>query len=103
MPEIIPPPAYTDTATPDSKAYDNHALPEYNLPTQFTIGGSKTSAPLVSILQIKGHLALLHAFAQLRKEVETVDFSMPDIPPEKERKWAWFVALAVERYSHPSA
>ena len=96
----VPPPAYNATSVEsrpvDPRVQDN-VLPDYTPPTQFTIGGSKTPAPLVSIAQIKGHLALLHAFAELKKKVESTEFSLPNIPKEEDRKWAWFVALAVER------
>lgn len=97
---VLPPPAYNVTSAesqPADPEVQDNVLPDYTPPTQFTIGSSKTTAPLVSIPQIKGHLALLHAFAELRKRVESTEFSLFNIPKEADRKWAWFVALAVER------
>lgn len=71
--------------------------PDYTFPTRFEIGGSLTDGLLVDIPQIKGHLALLDAFANLKKEVEETDIPIPDMPFDKEKRWAWFVGLAVER------
>ena len=45
------------------------ALPTYTAPTNFSIG-SQLTEPLVNISQIKAHLALLHAFAELKNEVD---------------------------------
>ena len=104
----VPPPSYGSTAASftikplnSDSVHDDHGLPEYTLPTKFKIGSSETRNPLVSISQIKGHLALLHAFAELRKTVETTTAysSLPYVPEEKDRKWSWFVGLAVERYT----
>ena len=72
--------------------------PTYTAPTQFNIGSQLTPEPLVNISQIKAHLALLHAFAELKKEVEGLkEGTIPQIPADIERRWPWFVALAVER------
>jgi len=49
------------------------------------------------ISQVKGHLALLHEFSNLKKQVKGLQEPIPQMPPYLERRWAWFVALAVER------
>ncbi|KAF8816814.1 hypothetical protein BYT27DRAFT_7333232 [Phlegmacium glaucopus] len=72
--------------------------PTYIAPTQFKIGFEGTQEPLVNISQVKGHLALLHAFAELKKQVEGLQEAIPHMPADLERRWAWFVALAVERF-----
>ena len=51
----------------------------------------------MNISQIKGHLALLHAFAELKKQVEGLEDFIPQMPADLKIRWAWFVALAVER------
>ena len=73
------------------------ALPTYTAPTNFSIG-SQLTEPLVNISQIKAHLALLHAFAELKNEVEELqEGTILQMPADLERRWAWFVALAVRR------
>ena len=73
--------------------------PSYTAPTQFSIGSQLTPEPLVNISQIKAHLALLHAFAELKKEVAGLSKkgTIAQMPGDLERRWAWFVALAVQR------
>lgn len=98
--EAVPPP-YTSTTT--SGLPSNAPPPSYTFPTSFTIGGTRTDSLLVDIPHVQGHLALLHAFAQLRTEIEVSEVSLtgtkiPDMPADKEKRWAWFVALAVERF-----
>ncbi|KIJ93443.1 hypothetical protein K443DRAFT_135047 [Laccaria amethystina LaAM-08-1] len=98
--ETVPPP-YTSTTT--SGIPSNASPPSYTFPTSFTIGGTRTDSLLVNIPQVQGHLALLHAFAQLRTEIEVLEVSLTDtmisdMPADKEKRWAWFVALAVERF-----
>jgi hypothetical protein len=74
--------------------------PAYPFSTKFTVGGKQTEGPLVTTAQLKGHLGLLRLFYILR---ETVEAGTDDRLPawarqiEPERRWAWFVALAVER------
>jgi hypothetical protein len=89
------PPAYF---TADSLTNSPGPPPTYTAPTQFSIGSQITPEPLVNISQIKAHLALLHAFAKLKKEVEGLqEGTIPQMPADLERRWAWFVALAVHR------
>ena len=88
------PPAYSTTAD----NIGDSAPPTYTAPTQFNIGSHLTPEPLVNIPQIKAHLALLHSFAEFKKEVEGLKEDLiPQIPADLERRWAWFVALAVQR------
>jgi len=72
--------------------------PTYTVPTRFTIGQSLTDGPLVSVPEIKAHLALLHAFAELKGSVDAVEMPVVvNVPQDKEKRWAWFVGCAVER------
>ena len=100
MDNSVPPPAY-DSPTPGQRvdANNKEALPppNYTPPTKFGIGSSTTTQPLVSIVEVKGHLALLHAFSELKNQVDLLEVPVPHVPADKERKWTWFVALAVER------
>ena len=41
---------------------------------------------------------MLDAFANLKKEVQEMDVPIVDMPYDKEKRWSWFVGLAVERY-----
>ncbi|KAF8816811.1 hypothetical protein BYT27DRAFT_7270509 [Phlegmacium glaucopus] len=93
-PSLIPPHQMLALAT------SNASSPTYTAPTQFNIGFGRTQEPLVNISQVKGHLALLHAFTKLRKQVERLQVrkSIPQMLADLERRWAWFVALAVERF-----
>ncbi|KAG6843359.1 hypothetical protein H0H87_005486 [Tephrocybe sp. NHM501043] len=76
--------------------------PQYTLPSTFKIGKKCTEAPLVTGAHLKGHLALLGAFAGLRVMVEGLKAEewKPDryIPENKHKRWVWFVGLAVERF-----
>ncbi|KAJ7778735.1 hypothetical protein DFH07DRAFT_730681 [Mycena maculata] len=75
------------------------APPAYSAPTAFTIGASGPTKPFVSVPQVKDHLALLHAFAELKLKVaEMTDPGVAHFPADNERRWSWFVGLAVERF-----
>ena len=67
----------------------------------FSIGKKRaTNGPLVSVAQVKGHLALLHAFQGLKHALEYQQEdpdTLPDMPGDKAKRWAWFVHVAVER------
>ncbi|KAG5637812.1 hypothetical protein H0H81_003144 [Sphagnurus paluster] len=94
--------AQVSTSTSALPGYaEKNPSPNYVFPQTFPISELCTSAPLVSTVQVKGHLALLHAFAKLRAEIDALDVSaqkrLPLIPPDTERRWTWFVGLAVER------
>ncbi|KAG5638382.1 hypothetical protein H0H81_000278 [Sphagnurus paluster] len=66
--------------------------------------GRYPTSPLVEVPQVKGHLALLRAFADLRTTVEGLDQGMVStaalthMPEDKELRWIWFVGRAVERF-----
>jgi len=86
----LPPP-------PQSYTVQTVTAETYTAPTQFEIGSQTTPEPLVKISQVKCHLALLHAFAELKKQVEGLQEPIPQMPADLEKRWAWFVGLAVER------
>ncbi|KAK7442082.1 hypothetical protein VKT23_016357 [Stygiomarasmius scandens] len=75
------------------------------LSTSFTVG-SKLTPQLVSAAEVQGHLALLHAFAEFKAKVDNLlgedaseHVSVSSLmPQDKEKRWAWFVGLAVERF-----
>ncbi|KIM61444.1 hypothetical protein SCLCIDRAFT_16109 [Scleroderma citrinum Foug A] len=61
----------------------------------------KSALQLVTPTQLKGHLALLHAFHTLKTSVQDGNDSRFPAAARKldeRRRWAWFVALAVERF-----
>ncbi|RXW12207.1 hypothetical protein EST38_g13647 [Candolleomyces aberdarensis] len=95
-------PAYTTTPQPGltpENGGDDALLPQYTFPTRFKIGGVFTDGLLVNIDQIKGHLTLLNAFSNLKTEVEGLGSdSIHDMPEDPEKRWAWFVGLAAERF-----
>lgn len=83
----------------EKSSYNETDLPPtYEPPTRFTIGGAVTSEPLVSIQQIKGHLALLRQFAELKAQIQAYSTAGMNNLEDADAKWAWFVGLAVERY-----
>ncbi|EAU82563.2 hypothetical protein CC1G_12143 [Coprinopsis cinerea okayama7 len=95
------PPSYSETgppAAPQATSDFRTLPPAYTFPENFKIGSTRTNGLLVTIPQIKGHLSLLHAFATLRKEVETCRADIPNMPDDLEKRWAWFVHLSVERF-----
>lgn len=99
------PPSYQTPLASNSNSKEFIAkhipLPNYTLPVNFSIGDRHTEAPLVTVTQLKGHLALLHAFAVLRSQIDALDKNrdhvIPMLPDDKERRWNWFVGFAVER------
>lgn len=93
--------AYFESPTSYATNMLQNGLPDtYAFPSTFSIGNKQTLAPLVTPEQIKGHLGLLRLFQCLRETIEAgEDDRLPDwsIQMEPERRWAWFVALSVER------
>ncbi|KAJ7600398.1 hypothetical protein C8J56DRAFT_767239 [Mycena floridula] len=92
---LSPPGSSSTTSAPFTSKESNF------LDTYFKIGDVATVASLVDVEWVKGHLRLLRAFAELKTKVESLDSSawgIPDVPQHAERKWAWFVGLAVERF-----
>ncbi|KAI0311521.1 hypothetical protein OF83DRAFT_1150577 [Amylostereum chailletii] len=88
------PPAYTAQPAPPEP-------PAYQPPTSYRIGPYTLTTPLVSVQHMQTHLALLRAFSDLRAAVQ--EGTDPRFPYavrglEGERRWTWFVALAVERF-----
>ncbi|TFK33261.1 hypothetical protein BDQ12DRAFT_738863 [Crucibulum laeve] len=69
-----------------------------------TVGAipSAHGSPLVGISQLKMHLALLNSFSAMKATIGDLGgadkISIPDMPEDQERRWAWFVGLAVERF-----
>lgn len=81
------------------------STPDCTPPESYTIGG-KDTAPFVSVPQLKGHLALLRAFVDLKSKVEKLTQreihdkypSLPAVVDEwDEKRWICFVKLAAER------
>ncbi|KAI0049887.1 hypothetical protein FA95DRAFT_1488384 [Auriscalpium vulgare] len=67
----------------------------------FRVGRKELHGPLVEAKHLKLHLGLLGAFVQLRQQLEAGrDAGLPEpaMRLEAERRWAWFVGLAVERF-----
>ncbi|KAJ7084822.1 hypothetical protein B0H15DRAFT_847725 [Mycena belliarum] len=96
-----PPPSYTSPDPPSINAPSSavDAPPAYSVPTRFQVGAGRSTKPFVNVPQTKDHLALLHAFAKLKLEVEgKSDMGIAYLPPDKERRWGWFVGHAVERF-----
>ncbi|RXW20046.1 hypothetical protein EST38_g5818 [Candolleomyces aberdarensis] len=95
-------PAYSRIAQPGSTPLDGTdddlLLPHYNFPTRFKVGQVFTDGLFVDIEQIKGHLALLNAFSNLKTQVEGLNLNIKNMPEDREKRWAWFVELAVERF-----
>ncbi|KAG6830419.1 hypothetical protein H0H87_008167 [Tephrocybe sp. NHM501043] len=75
-------------------------MPEYTIPKTYKVGGKHTNTPFVTSAQLKGHLALLRAFAQLRTKIDglKVEAWKSDryIPDKPNKRWVWFVGFAVE-------
>jgi hypothetical protein len=93
----------SSSATETLPAYSNpsKALPRpaYAFPSLFSIRGRNVRA-LVTPEQLKGHLSILRTFHTLRSTVENAKDGR--FPPwakemEPERRWTWFVSLAVHR------
>jgi hypothetical protein len=93
----LPPPAYKAEGTTPAPQNASDQPPQYTFPTSFRVGGKQTEGVFVTIGQIKGHLALLNAFANLKRIVEASQDPIPDMPADAEKRWAWFVNLASER------
>ncbi|KIY68410.1 hypothetical protein CYLTODRAFT_489786 [Cylindrobasidium torrendii FP15055 ss-10] len=69
------------------------------------IGSKVLPQPLVSIPELKAHLLLLNGFAALKQSVEEASPASLGLPDDQiagdidnDRKWTFFVALAVERF-----
>ncbi|GLB34329.1 putative expressed protein [Lyophyllum shimeji] len=86
-----------------SKNADDANCSGYAFPTTFRIGRTRTDAPLVNTAQVKGHLALLHAFIQLRARTDALREDSKDavkfMPADQDKRWVWFVGFAAERFT----
>lgn len=93
-------PVYTEHADPITETRVP-AQPHLINPVYVRGHRTRSKVHLVTPSQLKGHLALLHAFHELKKKVqEGVDDRFPEYTRtlDGERRWTWFVALAVERF-----
>lgn len=92
-------PSYERTA--NSRISISDAPPDYALQSNFKIGKATTPKPLVAAAQLQLHLDLLRAFKELRTRVERDQNGFLDIVQalEPERRWVWFLELAVARYA----
>ena len=67
-------------------------------------GGEGGKGPLVSVGQVKGHLAILRAIARMKEEVmrgecgDGKDGDGGEKVKDAQKGWGWFVSMAVERY-----
>jgi hypothetical protein len=87
-----------DTGPPPSYTAASNDPPSYTFPTTFRIGTWTTKGPLVTAEQLKGHLSLLGAFSDLRSKIEALPSpGTAQDASSAERRWALYVALAVER------
>jgi hypothetical protein len=89
MTEQLPP--YTTLPQPEPE------LPQYTLPETFNIGQCSTQH-LVHPDQLKAHLQLLAAFSQLKQRVVASENLIAGLESDSEKRWVWFVNLAVERF-----
>lgn len=100
------PPSYTPAPSGQASSFTpNESPPAYDIdiPTQtFTIRMQKTKS-LVEPKALRGHLGLLRLFHLLRSVIEEgADLRLPQNLREleesgQERRWVWFLSLAVER------
>ncbi|KAG2040497.1 hypothetical protein BDR03DRAFT_915553 [Suillus americanus] len=89
MTEQLPP--YTTLPQPEPEP------PQYTLPETFNIGPRSTQH-LVRPDQLKAHLQLLAAFGHLKQRVVASDSLIAGLESDSEKRWVWFVNLAVERF-----
>ncbi|KAJ8579442.1 hypothetical protein M405DRAFT_704972, partial [Rhizopogon salebrosus TDB-379] len=67
------------------------------LPETFTVGRHSTRH-LVRPDQLSVHLQLLAAFNQLKQRVIASESLIAGLEADSEKRWVWFVNLAVERF-----
>jgi hypothetical protein len=73
--------------------------PEYTLPATFTIG-RRSTFHLVRPDQLRAHLQLLAAFNHLKERIIASECLIAGLETDSEKRWVWFVNLAVERSVH---
>ena len=88
-----PLPPYTTLPHPEPEP------PQYTLPETFTIG-QHTTRHLVRPDQLRAHLQLLAAFDHLKQRVIASERLITGLENDSEKRWVWFVNLAVERSVH---
>ncbi|KAG1904445.1 uncharacterized protein F5891DRAFT_1207483 [Suillus fuscotomentosus] len=89
MSEQLPP--YTTLLQPEPETS------QYTLPETFNIGQCITQH-LVRPDQLKAHLQLLAAFSHLEQRVVANESLAAGLESDSEKRWVWFVNLAVERW-----
>ncbi|KAI0792010.1 hypothetical protein C8Q75DRAFT_805056 [Abortiporus biennis] len=97
----ISPPPYLESKVDGSSPPDY-----YSSPTSYKIGTQILTAPLVNVIQLKVHLALLRAFKQLRNDTDNtnladlhnLELSQFCQQLDKDQRWTWLLTLAVERF-----
>ncbi|KAG2335695.1 hypothetical protein BDR05DRAFT_1006548 [Suillus weaverae] len=89
MTEQLPP--YTTLPQPEPEP------PQYTLPETFNIGRRSTQH-LIHPDQLKAHLQLLAAFSHLKQRVVASESLIAGLESDSEKRWVWFVNLAVERF-----
>jgi len=77
--------------------------PDAGPANSYTIGEKTLPEPLVSVTQLRGHLALLDVFTRLKEEVDNIPppytrSEVPDAHDAVETQWVLFVSFAVERW-----
>ncbi|KAG1799566.1 uncharacterized protein BJ212DRAFT_1401921 [Suillus subaureus] len=89
MTEQLPP--YPTLPQPEPES------PQYTLPETFNIGRRSTQH-LVRPDQLKAHLQLLAAFSHLKQQVVASESLVAGLESDSEKRWVWFVNMAVERF-----
>lgn len=96
-------PSFANPPLQKSRRFKSLAPPAVPfLPTLLTQNQRRTqnALQLVTQTQLKGHLTLLYAFHAFKTSVQDGDDRFPATPQmlDGQRRWSWFIALAVERY-----
>ncbi|KAG2104330.1 uncharacterized protein F5147DRAFT_579917 [Suillus discolor] len=71
--------------------------PQYTLPETFNIG-QRSTRHLIRSYQLRAHLQLLAAFSHLEQRVGASENLIAGLESDSEKRWVWFVNLAVERF-----
>jgi len=87
-------------------ASDHSASSPYYKQFRIPVGGKTPEDPFVTISQLKTHLGLLRAVKELKNRVTDLEANQDvrnKLPPlaqelEPEKRWTWFLELALERY-----
>lgn len=94
-------PSYSAPRATASPYNENVDPPAYTQSKSYPVGGQNADL-FVSERQLKAHLKLLGAFWELKQQVVEGRFGVSNTKlleqKDPERRWAWFVGLAVERY-----